>query len=111
MNIELDVQVVHAPGVIKDLPDKEVNGPLVRKPETQWVTTQVKLVKKFDKQNTRPERHQKPEDQDVPQKFDGFFPVGLTVVVMLHESSSSYIYKNRTAKAAPVHCTKYPALL
>jgi hypothetical protein len=90
MNIKLDVQVVHAPGVIKNLPDKEVHGTLVRKPETQWVTAQVELVKKFHKQNARPERHQKPEDQHVPQEFQGFFPVGLTVIVMLHESSSIY---------------------
>jgi hypothetical protein len=69
MNIKLDVQVVHAPGVIKDLPDKEVDGTLVRKPETQRITAQVELVKKVHKQNARPERHQKPEDQTFLKSF------------------------------------------
>ena len=36
------------------------------------------LIEKIDEQNARPERHQKPEDQHVPQQLQGFFPVGMT---------------------------------
>jgi hypothetical protein len=78
MNIKLDVQVVHAPGVIKNLRHKKVDGPLMGKPESNRVATKVELVEKVNEQNARPERHQKPEDQHVPQEFYGFLPVGLT---------------------------------
>jgi hypothetical protein len=72
MNIKLDVQVVHAPGVIKNLPNEKVHGTLMGKPETQRITTQMELVKKVHKQNARPKRHQKPEDQARSSKASGF---------------------------------------
>jgi hypothetical protein len=78
MNIELDVQLVHAPGIVKNLDHKDVHGTLLSKPESQWITSQMELIQKTGEQNTRPERHQEPEDQNVPQELDGFFPVGLT---------------------------------
>jgi hypothetical protein len=78
MNIKLDVQVVHAPGVIENLYYEEVNGPLMGKPESNRVATKVELVEKINEQNARPERHQKPEDQHIPQQLQGFFPVGMT---------------------------------
>jgi hypothetical protein len=38
VNVKLDVQIVHTPGVIEDLDHKEINGALVCKPEAQRIT-------------------------------------------------------------------------
>jgi hypothetical protein len=86
--VKLTVNVVHLLGVIEDQHDEDVNGTLLRKPETQRVTTKTEVVEQIRKQDAGPEGHYKPDDENPGQQTDRGFPVGLTAVVFLHEISS-----------------------
>ena len=52
MHIVFPVQLIHAPGVKEDDANKDVNRPLLGKPETQFEATNVNAIQLIHQQNS-----------------------------------------------------------
>lgn len=63
MHIELAVNLAHAPSVEKNQYDEYVNGPLLRKPETQLKPAKTYRVERLDQQYAEAKRYDEPDKQ------------------------------------------------
>jgi hypothetical protein len=70
MDIELAIDMVHAPGVEKDKRNEDVDGALLGKPEAELEATDTNAVQLLDEEYAEPVRAGKPDDEakeDEPQ--------------------------------------------
>ena len=70
MDIELAIDMVHAPGVEKDQRDEDVDGALLGKPESELEATDANAIQLFDEENAEAKRAGEPDDEakeDEPQ--------------------------------------------
>ena len=84
MDIELAIDMVHAPGVEKDQRDEDVDGALLGEPKPELEATNADAVQLFDKEYAEAERAGKPDDEaneDEPQIRS---PVRKSVLEMHH---------------------------
>jgi hypothetical protein len=82
VNIELLVDVIHAPCVEKDQRDKGVNRALLRKPETELKAADPKPVQLLNQQNAEDVRADEPDEQADSDETQVGTPVGESIVAM-----------------------------
>jgi len=59
--MEFAVQTIHQEDIDKDNDDKDVNGALVGKPETELEAPQMKLIEEVNEEDGASERGKKPD--------------------------------------------------
>jgi hypothetical protein len=70
MDIELAIDMVHAPGIEKDQRNEDIDGALLCEPETELEATNADAIQLFDKKYAEAVRTGKPDDEaneDEPQ--------------------------------------------
>jgi hypothetical protein len=77
MHIELAVDNVHAPGVKENQNHEYVNGTLLREPEAELESAYPEVVQRFNQQNARHKRTQKPYEEASANKAQIRSPVRL----------------------------------
>jgi hypothetical protein len=79
-DIELLIKAVHLPHVNKDQNDKDVNGSLLGKPETQLEAEEVELIEEVDDQDAKDERNQEPDTEQYQHQPEICAPVAIVFV-------------------------------
>lgn len=62
VNVELEIHLVHTPGVEKDQEDKDVDRTLLCKPESQLESAKPYAIQLIDEQNAEAVRANEPDN-------------------------------------------------
>jgi DNA-binding transcriptional LysR family regulator len=84
MDIELSIDVVHAPGIKEDQRNEDVDGALLGEPETELEATDADAIQLFDKEYAEAVRAGKPDDEADENEPQIRSPVRKSVLEMHH---------------------------
>jgi len=84
MDIELAIDMVHAPGIEKDQHNEDIDGALLCEPETELEATNADAIQLFDKEYAEAVRTGKPDDEANEDEPQVGAPVRKSVLEMHH---------------------------
>jgi hypothetical protein len=84
MDIELAIDMVHAPGVEEDQRNEDVDGALLCEPETELEAANADAIQLFDKEYTEAVGAGKPDDEADSDEAQIGAPVRKSVLEMHH---------------------------
>jgi hypothetical protein len=87
MNIELTIQMIHAPGIKENQHQEDINRTLLGEPETELETRDLDMIQLIDQQDAETVGHYKPDTQTGQKQAQIRLPVRTHFLIELHWAS------------------------